>query len=287
MRLICNLAVVVSLIVALGGSAWAEETTVTTDEPTTATTTTRQKTQSVRQENKAKLDQAKTALEELKIAKKADNQVRTLEKVKNYGNKAIGVRLEVLNNHSTRSQNWQCSEADKTAIANSVATLKTVLTTKQTELAAATEAEAARTIVKTAIEQTRIFMFWAPSTRGLCLASRLIALIDGRLTTTVSKLEVAKLNVTEIKAKMTEAKTKLTAAHDLYLVVVQASGGNDEANRTKLSQAKAAIQEAKKLLGEIKSAIGNLKGDYQKTLTPTSNSDASGETKTPAAVPGD
>lgn len=287
MRLISDLAVVVSLIFALGGSAWAEETTASTDEPTTAVTATRQKAQSVRQENKAKLDQAKTALEELKVAKKADNQIRTLEKVKNYGNKAIAVRLEVLNNHSTRSQNWQCSEADKTAIAGSIATLKATLTAKQTELAAATEAEAARTIVKTAIEQTRIFMFWAPSTRGLCLASRLIALIDGRLTTTANKLEAAKLNVTEIKAKMTEARTKLTAAHDLYLAVIQTPGGQDETNRTKLSQAKAAVSEAKKLLGEIKNGLADLKDEYQQTLKTSSNSDASSKTKTPATTPAD
>jgi|GEM_PF-3199640 len=221
--------------------------------------------QSVRQLVKAKREAAKTALDEYKNAR----EDQKLAKLKSYGLRLIEHRLDAIQRQSSLVGRSKCKNIEaeiQAAIKTRLGGIEATLNAQKTTLNAATTVDEAKTIVQGIIKDNRVFIFLLPASNGACLAQRLIALLDGRLTEAVKKLQAVGLDTTAIESKMLTAKTDAKAAYELYIEVLKKSGNNDEANKTKLAQAKTLLQKVRKALGDIKSDIGNLTGEYrQKT----------------------
>lgn len=219
--------------------------------------------QTIREQVKTRSDAAKAALEEFKTATEAQR----LAKLKAYGLRLIEHRLEAISKQEDRISTGKCKTVDaviRAAINDGLADVETNLNAQKTALNAATTLEEAKTIVQNIIKQNRVFIHLLPAANGACMAQRLIALIDGKITDAVNKLEEAGIDTTAIETKMAAAKTDAQAAYDIYLAILKAPG--NEGNKAKMGEAKALLQKVRKALGDIKSDIGNLTGEYrQKT----------------------
>jgi hypothetical protein len=258
-RLVFSLVLALSLLSPVGAKGRAD------DSATSSSDSGKLKLLDVRTDNKTDLDEVETDFQAFKAA---TTDAAKLAAAQKWGKKVITVRIKVLTSLATKLADRKCTEADKTLIASSVATETATLTKAQTDLAAATTADQAKQIVKTAIDSTHVFGVLVPASRGLCITSRTIGLIDGKLATIVAQLETAKLDTTAIKDKIAQARAKLQAAHDLYKDLVLNASQADP--KTKFDQAHTDVQDAAKLLGDIKSDIGNLKGDFEKAQASTS-----------------
>lgn len=248
------------LVLSLAPIASAHETDKPHEESAGNTPAASDAKSRIRAKHKEDLAAARAARDAYKESKRTESVAKQLAAIKEYGVKMFDVRQKVLASHPDRQKGEHCSTADKADIANSIAASQAILTTAKTELAAATKVDDAKQTIKSAVEQTRIFAVWAPAVNGLCRASRLIALIDGRLTKAVNVLKVAGRDVGPLTEHLAQARAKVVEAHDIYKGLVLAPNFPDTTPaKEKFAQAKNALNAAKGHLNEFKTLLKELK----------------------------
>ena len=258
MTRICSYLVV--LVLGFAGVAGAHETGVKHEEPSVATPAVSNAKERIRAKYSTDLTAARAAKEAYRALKRTESAQKQLAAVKTYGRKMFEVRQKVLADYPNRQRGKQCADADNQTINTSVAASQTILRSALANLDAATEVAAAKLIVKSAIEQTRVFAVFAPAANGLCRSSRLTAQIDLRLTKAINVLKVAGEQVESLTGHLTQARTEAMAAHNIYQELVAAPNYPDTAPaKAKFAQAKSHLDRAKDQLTAFKNALSALK----------------------------
>lgn len=212
------------------------------------------------------------ALKAFKDAKETEK----VAKLKKFGDKAVEIRtasITELNKHLTEGRCRSLTAAQRTEISAALDAISLNLTAKQKEIESDTDLETAKADVKQVYSEHHVFAGIVPAVNGACIASRLVAVIDGKITDAVTKLKTAGIDTTAIEAKLATAKTKAEDAYTIYLSILKAPNATDL--KAKFETAKADLQSVRQTLGDVKSDIGNLLGEYK---TKTSSEDSAPST---------
>jgi len=254
----------------LKGSAWAQAGQ-SAGSGTTAANSNAGSTLSI--EYKAELDQARSALSDLKNARQGKAAAQQLATAKAYGDKALAVRARVLATVTTRLAASGCPSAQKEMVATSLALAQQTITAAQTELSNATTAEAARLTIKNAIEKTHVFAIFAPSVSGLCVSARLGEFLDNKLSPSLKKISAAGVDTTAVESQVAEIKSTLSEAETIFATLVKDPS-------ISLSDGRAQLATARAKLVEVRTALSSLKTSLEGLLTSYENSSSSAPLET-------
>lgn len=269
-----NLLIALSVIFLATGSgvalAHAEETTA-------EVTAAKAKAQSAREQNKAALDAAKASREALKKARAGETAERQLKTTQTFGDQAITARVKALASISERTLK-SCNTADATVAKAALDTFSTQLTTNQTELKAASDAEAARSLVKGSLDTTKVFAVLIPATRGYCLTSRQLSETVVKIQTVLDKVKTAGIDTAAMQTSLDTAKTELTAAQAIYKTLMQNPALADA--KAQFTTAKTHLTSARTSLHDLKDALADVKADFLKKRGTTGATTSTSETET-------
>ncbi len=232
----------------------AEDTTTATASEETAQETAKKNLEALREQNKLKRDARKKALEEAKTARTE----KKLEASKDLAEKLISERAELLKKLADGQHTKKCrADAKIEAVA---AVNAAIARLGQISITEATTVDQVRALIKSdIIGKNHVYVALLPAVRGMCMADRLIGLIDTRLTPIVDKLETNGHDVTTIRTELAAAKADAEKAYDAYKKVANNPG--TATYKTDMAAAKALIKSAKTHLSAARDAIEVLKSD--------------------------
>lgn len=220
---------------------------------------------------KTELDQARSALTDLKAARQGQAEARQLSAAKAYGEKALAVRARVLATVTTRLREGGCPDAQQAMISTSLATAQQTITAAQTSLSNATTSSVAREIIKNAIEDTHVFAIFSPASSGLCVSARIGEFLDGKLAASLTKISAAGVDTTAVEAQVVEVKTDLTVVEDVFAALVKTPGISLTQGRAQLTDARAKLATIKTALTELKTSLESLLTSYENSSASTAN----------------
>lgn len=240
---------------------------VSAQEGSTSTGTTPTKTQRIRDQIKTERDARKQALEEAKQARGANQ----LEAAKRLAEKLINERVRLLERLTSAEHTRKCGDVARAeaqaVITDTVTRLNSLSVTDKT-----TVAEVRALIHDDIVGKNHVYVALLPAVRGMCVADKIINLIDGKLSEIVERLKTAGQDTTELEAILDNAKLSAQATYDAYKAIAGNPGSSTL--RSDLSAAKDQLKETKSYLQQAREAIGKLKDSFDEeddSVTPLSN----------------
>lgn len=225
----------------------------------------KQNQEKLREKNKLQREARKKALEAAKTAR----EDKKLESAKDLAEKLVSERAELLKKLTSGEHTKKCRAAAKAEATSAVNAA--IARLGQIDTASATTTEQVRTLIKNDIVgKNRVYVGLLPAVRGMCVADRLIGLIDTKITPLVDRIETNGNDVTTIRTELAAAKSDAEKAYAAYKVIANNPGST--AYKTELAAAKALVKSAKTHLSTAKDAIELLKSSSDDDSSPeTSN----------------
>lgn len=229
-----------------------EDSTSSSDSELTAQETAKKNLEALREQNKLTREARKKALEDAKNARAE----KKLEASKDLAEKLIAERAELLKKLAAGEHTKKCRPTAKT---EAVAAINAAIARLgQITISEATTVDQVRALIKNnIIGKNHVYVALLPAVRGMCVADRLINLIDTRITPIVDQLETSGSDVTTIRTELAAAKVDAQKAYDAYKEVANNPG--TATYKTDMAAAKALIKSAKSHLSAARDAIDTLK----------------------------
>ncbi len=217
---------------------------------------------SIATEIKTERTARKKALDDYKAAQTAQKLTKSQE----LATKLINERLKTIALLGTNGVTKKCRPEAKAEVDAALAAVQTELKAEQTQISTLTTVDAVKTLIQSNIVgKNYVYVVVLPAVRGMCVADKIIGLIDGKLTTASTKLKAQGLDTTEFDKDLSDAKIAAQNAYNTYKKVANAPGATTV--KTDLATAKASLKVAKEDLAKARTALAALAPD-DSTETP-------------------